>query len=254
MTDDIRFARRAVRHELASRDLVVASVRRVTDAIVRVTLTGDALEGFAADGPADHVKLVFGSAEAGTRVARDYTPLRFRPETPELDIDFVLHAHDGPAAAWARSAAPGDTLTVAGPRGSRLVPEGMDGLVLVVDESAFPAAERWLRLTPPAVPVTLLADAPDEGVAAYFADAATGREVDTRVVHEPEEVVAILDTVPAEGAFFFLAGEATRLIPLRRHLRRTRGLPREQVQASGYWKRGVAGLDHHAPVDPSDPD
>ena len=37
-------------------------------------------------------------------------------------------------------------------------------------------------------------------------------------------------------------------------LRRELGLGPEQVVASGYWRRGVAGLDHHAPVDPDDPD
>ncbi|MBN9613092.1 MAG: SIP domain-containing protein, partial [Actinobacteria bacterium] len=52
----------------------------------------------------------------------------------------------------------------------------------------------------------------------------------------------------------FLAGEATALIPLRRHLRRERELPKAQVDVHGYWKRGTAGHDHHAPVDPSDDD
>jgi NADPH-dependent ferric siderophore reductase len=53
-----------------------------------------------------------------------------------------------------------------------------------------------------------------------------------------------------EQAFAFLAGEATRLIPLRRLLRELLPDGREQVSASGYWRRGVAGLDHHAPLDP----
>jgi NADPH-dependent ferric siderophore reductase len=51
-----------------------------------------------------------------------------------------------------------------------------------------------------------------------------------------------------------MAGEATMLAPLRRYLRRELGLPAEQVSASGYWKRGIVNLDHHAPLDPSDPD
>ena len=31
-------------------------------------------------------------------------------------------------------------------------------------------------------------------------------------------------------------------------------VPAEQVSASGYWRRGITNLDHHAPLDPSDPD
>ena len=38
------------------------------------------------------------------------------------------------------------------------------------------------------------------------------------------------------------------------YLRRELGLPKEQVDAHGYWKKGEANLDHHAPLDPSDPD
>ena len=52
----------------------------------------------------------------------------------------------------------------------------------------------------------------------------------------------------------FLAGEADILVPLRRYLRHELQLPAEQVSASGYWRRGIVNLDHHAPLDPSDPD
>lgn len=63
---------------------------------------------------------------------------------------------------------------------------------------------------------------------------------------------ALRGTEPGAGTFFFLAGEATSLIPLRRYLRRELGLPKEQVEVHGYWKRGVVALDHHAPLDPND--
>jgi len=42
-----------------------------------------------------------------------------------------------------------------GPRGSKLVPERVGRLAIVADETAFPAAARWLRLAPPSVPVGL---------------------------------------------------------------------------------------------------
>lgn len=250
-------SQRRERRDLVVRHPTVAAVRPVTEHIVRVTLAGDDLAGFVATGPADHVKLFFpagdpapGSADAPT-VARDYTPLDFRPGANELDIDVVLHA-DGPASAWAARARPGDRLTVAGPRGSRLVPDGLGTLVLVVDESAFPATARWLRMTPPAVPITVLACADRATTSSYFADV-PGSERARFVVGGDRE--AALRAVPIDArTYVFLAGEATALVPLRRYLRRELGLPAEQVRATGYWRRGVAGLDHHAPVDPDDPD
>jgi NADPH-dependent ferric siderophore reductase len=271
VTESTALSRRHVRHELVVRHLGVARVRAVTSRIVRVTLTGE-LDGFAADGPTDHLTVYFpdpatghvatpgfhaggiGLSAPGRVIARDYTPLDFRPDAGELDLDLVVHGDEGPASAWAGHAAAGDRLAVAGPKSSRLVPDGLTGLVLVVvDQTAFPAASRWLRLTPPDVPVTLLLDMPDDGDAAAYFDDVPGAERAT--FHADVDLEAALRSLPIEpGTFLFLAGEATRLVPLRRYLRRELGLGPEQVAASGYWKRGVVALDHHAPVDPDDPD
>src|SRR4051794_10954812 len=107
------FARESVRHQLAVRRSTVAAVRQVVPSIVRVTLSGPELQGFAALGPADHVKVFFPDpatgellmpeideqglrrpAASGTIISRDYTPLEFRADTGELDIDFVLHGDE----------------------------------------------------------------------------------------------------------------------------------------------------------------
>lgn len=48
-----------VRYPLRPRLLEVSRVRRITPSTVRVTLTGDELEGFREAAPADHVKLCF---------------------------------------------------------------------------------------------------------------------------------------------------------------------------------------------------
>lgn len=52
--------------------------------------------------------------------------------------------------------------------------------------------------------------------------------------------------------FVFAAGVASRLVNLRRYLRRELGLPAEQIAFSGYWKRGVSNFDHHTPIDPDE--
>jgi len=245
--------RERVRHELVRRTLQVTRVTPLTDRLIRITLAGAELDGFAAPGPADHVKLFFPSGES-----RDYTPAAFHPATDgnaaELDLDFVLHGDEGPASAWAAHATPGDELVVAGPRGSQLAPTGVSRIVLVVDETAFPAAARWLIAAGDDVPVDVLAWPRDAGADAYFAEHLPAQaSVSTFAADELDEALRGLEPFD-EGTFLFLAGEATTLVPLRRHLRRELELPAEQVQVSGYWKSGVAGLDHHAPVDPSDPD
>ncbi|MGN6503312.1 MAG: siderophore-interacting protein, partial [Pseudolysinimonas sp.] len=79
------------------RRLAVTATRELVPSIVRVTLGGDELAGFAAEGPADHMKVFFPdpvSGElllpevdaqglrrpdaAGAIISRDYTPVTFR--------------------------------------------------------------------------------------------------------------------------------------------------------------------------------
>lgn len=245
---------------------------------MRVTLTGPELAGFASAGPADHLKVFFPDPASGILtlpevgpeglrrgtegvvISRDYTPRAFRaaPHGGELDLDIVIHGLEGPASAWAQLAKVGDDLAVAGPRGSRLVPAGIERLLVIADETALPATGRWLELLPARVPVTALFHVVDDTVEGYFDPAAAARldaEWITRADghRQLEESLRSLGRIDGT-TFVFLAGEADILVPLRRYLRHELGLPAEQVSASGYWRRGVVNLDHHAPLDPSDPD
>ncbi|MDJ0350787.1 siderophore-interacting protein [Cryobacterium sp. PH29-G1] len=220
--------------------------------------------------------------------ARDFTPREYRPAADgsggELDIDFVLHADAAPATGWASRAAIGDTIEIGGPRGSRLVPAGIRSALLIADATALPATARWLQALPAEVAVTVViagGDVASGNVAiadlvAYLADglpadapgdeptdkpgdwaADLHREHPATSIHVVDDH-ALLDTVRAQaiddGTFVWAAGEARLLIAVRRHLRSERGLGRDQAQLSGYWKRGIDNLDHHAPLDPLDPE
>ena len=282
--------REHVRHEMALRRLTVDRIEQITPSIVRVTLIGDALEGFSALGPTDHVKVFFPDPATGVLtmpeltgdgvrrptdgviISRDYTPRQFRPApfgAAELDIDFVLHApetpHDGPvdaaaggpASAWAAGAHPGDELGVAGPRGSRLAPQDISDVVLIADETALPALTRWLDLLPEPAAVTALLDVADEEVEPYLSEEQK-RRASIEWLYRADGPGQLLEAVRSldldADAYVWAAGEASALVPVRRYLKHEVGLRADQLDVQGYWRRGVVNLDHHAPVDPSDPD
>jgi NADPH-dependent ferric siderophore reductase len=263
-----------VRHEMALRNLLVTAVRELSPGFVRITLGGPELAGFASAGPADHSKLFFpdpatGSIaaprlvegrmqrpESGTVMVRDYTPREFRDGTvPELDFDFFIHG-EGPASSWAANAVVGDPMVIAGPRGSRMPPEGLSRVILAADETALPALARWIESLPDEVEIVAFATVSNESDAAYLEPSHVNR---ARLVWIDKQQDALERAFRAYGpisddTYVWAAGEAASLIPIRRYLRRELGLTAAQVKVDGYWKLGEAGRDHHAPVDPSDPE
>jgi Siderophore-interacting protein len=264
-----RFERSGSRHRFTARRATVRSVARPAEGVVRVTFAGPDFADFASDGPADHIRLFFPDEATGEyrhpvpaedgdgivrpdgpTINRDYTPLAPRREDGggAVDVDFMEHAHPGPATRWALSARPGDELVIVGPRGSKRAPADVDGLLAIVDETALPSLTRWLDALPAGAPATVVvATGHDEGwVRGYLGPRAT-------TVHVVDPGEALVDAVAAlptigDGTFVFGAGEAGALAAVRRHLFRDRGLPAEQVAISGYWRRGEAGFDHHTPL------
>jgi NADPH-dependent ferric siderophore reductase len=149
-----------VRHELRRRRLRVSRVERLAPHMARIVFQGADLQGFTSPGFDDHVKLFFPAEQrraatpadappGAAPVMRDFTPRKYDAQGGELWIDFHLHA-SGPAAQWAEQAAVGQTLDIAGPKGSAIIAlEDIDAHVLIGDESALPAIGRRLEELPP---------------------------------------------------------------------------------------------------------
>lgn len=63
-------------------------------------------------------------------------------------VDFVLHDHGGPAATWARTVAPGDTLARYGPAAAHRREPALDTafVLLACDETGLPGVGSLLPL------------------------------------------------------------------------------------------------------------
>lgn len=258
-------ARTFLTHPLTVRQVTVRQVADLNPRMRRITVGGPQLGSFTSGGhpqPAftspgfdDHVKLIFASdgdllgalptqlehgiewPASSTRIARDYTPRRVDPVAGELDLDFVLHGH-GPAAAWAREAAPGDDLHLVGPKSSTVLPAELDWLVLVGDETALPAIGRFLDERPVDVPVQVLVSVSDPAAQQELAVRAQDRL--TWIVAAPDDPDALAEAVRAldlpDGAGYVWAGAESRaLLPVRRELKHTRGLVKDRTNVTGYW-------------------
>ncbi|WP_449280519.1 siderophore-interacting protein [Leucobacter sp.] len=277
---DDRFARTRTVHRFTARRVTVIDITEI-EHFTRVTLSSDELGDWASTGPEDHARVFFPDPETGELLAptpvgpdesgivrpegpafgRDFTPLNVRRSPGSghrvFDLDILRHEDPGPAARWAGRAELGDEIVIVGPRGSVSAASNAPRLLCVVDETALPATARWIEDMPSSARIEVIADVTHglDWVRAYLA-AQGGRDV--RVSAPPADPDGLASAVRDAGVdtatYVFAAGEATRLVPLRRLLRRELELPREQYAISGYWKRGAVAFDHHAPIDPEDPE
>jgi NADPH-dependent ferric siderophore reductase len=228
-----------VRHELKRRELTVKAVEQLTPHFRRITLTGESLSDFVSAAFDDHVKVFAGDAR------RDYTPRSFDNAARELVIEFALHG-DGPAADWAARAAAGDSLAIAGPKGSLILPLDYDWHLLAGDETAFPAVARRLEELPAGARAIVILQAADAADRRAFKSAA---EVEVTWVSTDAALLAAVRalTLPAGDGYAWCAGEASCMAALRRELVDVKGHPREAIRAAAYWKRGATG--HHENLD-----
>jgi len=216
---------------------------------------------------------------------RTYTIRAVRPESREIDVDFVLHGTEGPASAWASAAGPGAPLVVIGPDARADETGGLEwnpgdaGSVLIAgDETAVPAICAIVESLPAYVTGSVYIEVPTEadalpltapeGVAVRWlarGSAAHGLRLsaavhawgETRVAETTASAAAapgstefadpsedeVLWEVPESSVgscYAWLAGEASTITALRRHLVRGLGIDRRSVAFMGYWRRGRA--------------
>ncbi|MBS7458259.1 siderophore-interacting protein [Coralloluteibacterium stylophorae] len=252
---------RTLRHATVLRRLEVRESVALTPHMRRIVLGGAELEGFHSASPDDHVKLFLPNAEGelvlptltpeGPRFAegalpspaRDYTPRRHDPAAGTLTVDFVLHG-DGPAAAWAERARPGDAIAVGGPRASFVVADDFDAYRILGDETALPAIGRWLEELPPGrraqVFVEIPGDADRQDLASRGDVAITWLPRDGAPAHAEGRLEQALRTAaPIAGdVFHWIACESRRARAMRKALEEA-GVPGDWIRATGYWKHAA---------------
>ena len=228
---------RRVRHELRRRSLEVRRVESRGPGFVAVTLGGAEIEGFVSLSFDDHLKL-FVPAPDGTLVRRDYTPRHHDAAQGELTIELALHG-DGPACDWARRVQRGQTVDIAGPRGSMILPDDLPWHLLAGDATALPAIARRLEEPPAGAEVTAIVRVNDLGDARTIASDANVR-LKWLDADEPW-LAALAEWTPPPGeGFAWAAGEAGLMRRARELLRSRHALPGHSMRVSAYWKRGEA--------------
>ncbi|WP_404960980.1 siderophore-interacting protein [Streptomyces sp. 147326] len=240
---------------------VVVRTERLSPHMVRLVLGGEGLAEFGAGGYTDHyVKILFPPAgvvypdpwdleeirahfpRAQWPRQRAYTVRSWDQAHLELTLDFVVHGDEGVAGPWAARAQPGERVHFLGPGGAYAPDPTAAWHLLVGDESALPAIAAAMERMPVGARVHAFVEiegpedelkvATPDGVVPVWLHRA-GRPIGEALV----EAVTALE-FPSTDVHAFVHGEAGFVKDLRRHLRLERGIPRERLSISGYWRLG----------------
>lgn len=233
----------------------VGAVRRLTPALLEVTLTG--FTGYPLEGGDEFVYVMVSSAPGGIsphytmddyrrQVAGDtvrgayYTVRRSRPDVGEIDLWVVEHDHPGSVAAWMMSAAPGDPVALWGPRRGYRVHDDARHVLLVADETGFAAVAALLEGLPADRRTTAVLQClggdhrpplpAHPGLEVIWVDRGADSPSTNRLLGEVEALACSPDSV-------FGAGESREVSAIRRHVRHVLGVPADRVLVTGYWRR-----------------
>lgn len=175
-------------------------------------------------------------------VIRNYTVREFRPESAELDIDFVVHGTEGVAGPWSVSVEPGERIAFID-QGCGWKPVPADSYLLVADETGLPAIAGVLRDLPRDAVGHAVIEIPD-AADAQETGAPEGMTVHwvVRTGGRPGELaLSTAQSLELAGTpYVFVVGESALATGLRRWAVGERGIPKTHVTFCGYWKLGAA--------------
>lgn len=238
--------------------VTVTAVRRLSEHMARITLTGPQVGAFDYAGP-DHLARVFFPVGTDFRlpvtenwwpelqamptdrrpVMRNYTVRRIDHARGEMDIDFVLHGDSGPASAWACAAKPGDRIGVLSDR-AEYAPGNADWQLLIGDETAIPAISSIVEnLRTPAM--VLLEVGASFGELELAVPATWLHRKDKRGSQVLEKLRST--TFPDGRPYVWVSGESELATSVRRYLVNERSFAKKDIYFCGYWRSNRPAYD-----------
>lgn len=238
----------------------VVETFEITPHLIRVVLTGDDLKGFPVgeftdqyvklqlpppgadyEAPFDPAEIKASRPKEQWFRQRTYTVRDWDPGANRLTIDFVHHGSIGLAGPWANSARPGDRLQIVGPGGDYSPSPTAAWHLLVGDEAVIPAISVALKRIPEGIPAHVFLEVENEAEEVLLESPG---ELEATWLHRGTDAAG-RSRLPGAIAGFefpegdvhaFVHGEAGMVREIRKHLVIERGVPKEALSATGYWK------------------
>lgn len=220
----------------------VTGTEQVTDRFRRVRVTdGGLLAATGGAHPTMWVRLWF--EKDGKPHQRAYTLVDPDLETGTFGLEFALH--EGPACEWARTVKIGETIdaTLQG-TGFTLPDPAPSRLFVIGDAAALPAINSLLDAVPSAEATIWFETAHEEDrklpfrldEARHTLHHVERREAGAHLVSEVRAALPELLGEDRSDAYVWVACDTATTRTLSAYLRKELGLPKDRVNALGYWR------------------
>ncbi len=239
----------------------VTNISRLSPNMKRLVLGGESLAKFPDDNEGGYIKLLLPRpgmmaveerpGDPSTTVRRSFTVRGFDRSEKEITIDFAEHAAVGPASRWLEHVELGDEVHILGPGAVKRFDPSADWVLGVADMAALPALAANLERLPDTTEghAFIQITSKDDEVPLKRPP---GVKVRWCVEEEPRRdwspvVEAVLSHPWRRGRVsIWSATEFHAMKALRSYFRDERGVPREAMYISSYWKLGSTDEEHKA--------
>ncbi len=236
-----------------SRILDVLGTEQVTPNMMRVRFGGSEIHTIPEGFEGGYIKLIFleaPRAHPDRPVMRTYSIRSYDAEKGEMAVDFALHGDTGGLATdWAPNAKVGDRMLIGGPGSVKMVDPEADWVFLAGDMTAIPALMCNIERLPATIKGYVVIEVTSEADKQEL-NLPEGIEVHWVVTPSPEKLegnlVSKIKSLPwLEGCVsVWTACEFDSMRTLRSYYRNERGVGRDQIYLSSYWRAGRTEDQH----------
>lgn len=212
------------------------------DAVRMPRMTGKFAEMFEVD------PSIYGDPDVEVLSRRMYTVRSVDGDWRHLELNFAVHDNDGRGSNWARQASAGSPLVM--DTGGRVmdadeIPTDAT-LILLGDETVVPTVASMLERAPAGMKVFVCIEVADDEHEWTFE---TEADVTVEWIHRGDAEMGTTDFMieycdrfawPDGPVYVFAGAEGRQVYALRKHLRETRGLSRDNYSLMGYWRRNAS--------------
>lgn len=191
--------------------------------------------------PGQQVRVRTGGDGHGPR--RSYSIYAYEDDSIELCV--LDHGEDGPGGVWARALKVGQPVNFSRPEGSFVLRQPAPYHLFVGEETASIPFAAMLRALPSGANAfgVIEVDTPDDRIAMPDSITWTYRAGGTAASSE-SLVTALRELkLPGEPGIAYVAGEASTIQMVRKHLVKDRDWPRRNVVTKPFWTPGRRGMD-----------